>query len=165
MPSSLYYLVNQLGHRLKDRHQQLATAESCTGGQLASVFTSVSGASQWFAGGVITYSIESKHRLLGLSSSQLTRNGAVNQETALAMAEGVLAKMGVDIAIAITGIAGPTGATTTQPVGTVYIAWIHPPIFQKVKHCLFPGDRAAVRTAAVRFALTELLKLLHSSTK
>lgn len=164
MYPTLYRLADQLGRLLIPRQQQLATAESCTGGQLAALLTSVSGASQWFTGGVITYSIDSKHRLLALSPSQLTHDGVVSQETALGMAESVLTKMGANIAIAITGIAGPSGATATQPVGTVYIAWVQPLMFRQVKRCLFPGDRATVRAAAVRFALTELLTLLDTSS-
>ncbi len=164
MYPTLYRLADQLGRLVKSRHQYLATAESCTGGQLATLLTSVPGASQWFTGGVITYSIQSKNRLLALSPSQLTHDGVASQETALAMAEGVLTKLEANIAMAITGIAGPSGATVTQPVGTVYIAWVQPPIFRQVKRCLFPGDRATVRTAAVRFALTKLLAFLDTSS-
>ncbi|WP_010597465.1 CinA family protein [Rickettsiella massiliensis] len=103
MYPTLYRLADQLGRLVKSRHQYLATAESCTGGQLATLLTSVPGASQWFTGGVI----------LALSPSQLTHDGVASQETALAMAEGVLTKLEANIAMAITGIAGPSGATVT----------------------------------------------------
>lgn len=111
---------------LRDQKKRVVIAESCTGGLIASEFTAVSGASDVFEAGIVTYSNQSKTRLLGVSNRDLESFGAVSQEVAAAMVEGALAKTGADVAVAVTGIAGPSGGTEEKPVGTVYVGWGKP---------------------------------------
>lgn len=119
MAESLSQIVGDL---LRARHLKLATAESCTGGLVGDLITNVPGSSDYFLGGVVAYAYEAKTALLGVSKEFLLAHGAVSEETARAMARGVRERLGADIAIAITGILGPGGATQTKPVGLVYIA-------------------------------------------
>lgn len=143
--------------RYKEKGKTIATAESCTGGMLAQALTNVSGASSVLGYGFVTYSNEAKHKLLGVKEETLTANGAVSQETALEMCLGLRACSGADVAVSITGIAGPTGGTPEKPVGLVYIgiataegAYCIP--------CHFHGDRERIRNLTVVKALGELLK-------
>lgn len=131
----------------------LATAESCTGGLVASAVTSVPGASAVFAGGVVTYSNESKTEFIGVDPDTLSRHGAVSTETAAEMARGVRVRTGADVAVAVTGIAGPDGGTKDKPVGTVCFA-IDGPVGCATETRWFPlGDREAIRERATAFAL------------
>jgi PncC family amidohydrolase len=135
---------------------QLATAESCTGGNVVARLTSVSGSSVYVQGGVTTYSNQAKRQLLGVPLEILSSVGAVSPECALAMAEGALRMYGADIAVSTTGIAGPTGATARKPVGLVYIA-LATTTETSVEEHRFTGDRLAVTRAATERALELLL--------
>ncbi len=137
---------------------RLATAESCTGGLIAATCTELSGSSAWFERGFVTYSNEAKTELLGVPPALIAAHGAVSEPVALAMAEGALRHARAEVAVAVTGIAGPTGGTAEKPVGTVWIAWAAPGAPAHAEcHC-FSGGRAEVRGAAVGMALAGLLK-------
>ena len=126
----------------------LALAESCTGGMLAARITALAGCSAWFRGGIVAYHNDVKQKLLGVPLSLLEQYGAVSEQVACAMAEGVREVFGSDLALAVTGIAGPDGGTVGKPVGTVYIALADADGCSVVM-CLFDGDRAAVRQQSV----------------
>jgi PncC family amidohydrolase len=135
------------------RHQcTIATAESCTGGLVAARIVGVAGSSVYFLGGIVSYSNDAKHHLLGVPDLMLERYGAVSVDVALAMARGVRRKIGADIGIATTGIAGPTGATPTKPVGLVYIALAADGVERCQRH-LWTGDRLENITASAEAAL------------
>jgi PncC family amidohydrolase len=135
----------------------VATAESCTGGAVAARIVSISGSSNYLLGGIIAYSNEAKHTLLGVSREILDTRGAVSPECALAMAEGARRAFGAGAAVATTGIAGPGGATARKPVGLVYISLATPAGTEAHEHH-FPGDRSAVIAAATEEALQLLLR-------
>lgn len=137
----------------------LVTAESCTGGWLAKVITDIAGSSAWFERGFVTYSNESKVELLGVSTNTLQTHGAVSQATAREMAEGALRRSCANIAVAVTGIAGPDGGTIDKPVGTVWIAWGGHGADTSVVHHVFEGDREWVRYQSVVAALEGILRL------
>jgi len=141
-----------IGALLIDHKQTIATAESCTGGLVAARITGISGSSAYFLGGIVSYSNEAKHRLLGVPDLMLERYGAVSVDVALAMARGVRRKIGTDIGIATTGIAGPTGATATKPVGLVYIALAADGV-ERCRRYLWNGDRLSNVTASAEAAL------------
>ncbi len=140
---------------------KLATAESCTGGMIGAALTDVAGSSDYFERGFITYSNESKHELLGVSSDILRSHGAVSAETAAEMVAGALHRSHADIAVAVTGIAGPGGGSIEKPVGTVYIGWGLRGLPCVTMHHLFDGDRAAVRQQTVEAAIQHLLKAIE----
>ena len=153
-------LAARVGRHLLDGRRGLATAESCTGGWIAKAITDIAGSSQWFIEGFVTYSNESKVGRLGLSRAVLQREGAVSEATARAMAAGALKRAGAQLAVAVTGIAGPDGAVPGKPVGTVWLAWAErrgrtTRVAVQLKH--FRGDREAVRRKTVRAALQGLL--------
>ncbi len=131
----------------------LATAESCTGGWVSEVITSLPGSSHWFDRGFVVYTNASKREVLGVKTDTLVHFGAVSEQTARAMAEGVLANSRAQYSLAITGIAGPGGGTPEKPVGTVWIAWAGLKKDSKVNKYQFEGDRKAVRAQAVEAAL------------
>ena len=135
---------------------RLATAESCTGGLVAACLTEVAGASHVVERGFVTYSNDSKTELLAVPADMLRRHGAVSPEAAGAMAEGALARSRADIAVAVTGIAGPGGATPGKPVGLVFLAAARRGGATTVERHVFAGDRRAVRLAAVAAALALL---------
>jgi len=139
---------------------KLATAESCTGGIIAAALTDIPGSSEVLERGVVTYSNASKSELLGVPSSLITRHGAVSAEVAEAMALGALARAPVDLALAVTGIAGPGGATPTKPVGLVYLAAIRAGEPARVERHVFSGDRHAIRAAAAARGLELLMELV-----
>lgn len=153
-----HVLAAELGRALLARGWHVTVAESCTGGLLAGAITSVAGSSDWFEVGFVTYSNGAKTALLGVSESVLAAHGAVSEETARAMAEGALAKSGADIAVAVTGVAGPSGGTPGKPVGTVCFAWARRGDVTASTTCHLAGDRAGVRAASVTFALEGLLE-------
>jgi nicotinamide-nucleotide amidase len=146
-------LARRVGARLKQKGLLLATAESCTGGWVAQVVTSVSGSSEWFDRGFVTYSNDAKREMIGVRVETLDRHGAVSEETAHEMAAGALAASRAQIAVAITGVAGPTGGTPQKPVGMVCFAWAvrGGAVDSTTQH--FAGDREAVRRESVIFAL------------
>ena len=163
MADQCYELAAQVGDRLRNRGWMLATAESCTGGWIAKTMTDVPGSSGWFERGLVTYSNDAKIELLGVKRITLEHHGAVSGETVAEMAAGVLAHSRVQIAVAVSGIAGPDGGTPAKPVGTVWLAWavrdepVRPRRFQ------FGGNREAVRQQAVRAALEGMLDVLAPS--
>jgi nicotinamide-nucleotide amidase len=145
--------------RLVERCEWLAVAESCTGGLIAAACTDLAGSSAWFERGLVTYSNRAKHELLGVPERVLAEAGAVSEPCVRAMAEGLMARAPVQHAIAVSGIAGPSGGTPEKPVGTVWIAWAgHAGV--QTRHFLFAGDRAAIRAQAVAAAFEGLLQRL-----
>lgn len=152
-------LVARLADALLARGWWLATAESCTGGLVAAACTERAGSSQWFERGVVTYSNAAKTELLGVPEMLLAAHGAVSEPVARAMAEGACARAGTQAGLAVTGIAGPGGASPGKPVGTVWFGWhVDGRTHSECRH--FPGDRAAVRAASLRHALHGLLQRL-----
>ena len=151
-------LSRLVGEHLTARGWRLATAESCTGGWVAEVVTATAGSSGWFDCGFITYSNDAKCALLGVSPMTLARHGAVSEATVAAMAEGCLERSEAEVALSISGIAGPGGGSPAKPVGTVCFGWARHGEAPQTATCHFDGDRSAVRRQAVVFALTELLR-------
>jgi nicotinamide-nucleotide amidase len=152
-------LVERLAELLLKKKLLLATAESCTGGLIAGACTDLSGSSNWFERGLITYSNEAKTELLGVDAALIERRGAVSEEVAQAMAQGALAHSHAQVAVAVTGVAGPTGGSRAKPVGTVWFGFAVPgQLLTEKMH--FIGDRAAVRAATVQHALKRLTELL-----
>ena len=148
--------AKRLLDRLKAAHLSVATAESCTGGLVVAALTHHPGSSGAVRGGFVTYSNEMKHGLLGVGTALLDRVGAVSEEVAAAMAAGALARSGADLAVSITGIAGPGGATATKPVGLVWFGLARTGHPVRTEHAVLPGDRQQVREASVRRALALL---------
>src|SRR5512144_1183694 len=144
--------VEALAAALKARQWHLATAESCTGGLIAAACTTLAGSSDWFERGVVSYSNESKVELLGVPERLLKRHGAVSAEVARAMAEGMLQRSLAQIAVAVTGIAGPTGGTPAKPVGTVWMAIAIEGGACEAQLLQLQGDREAVRQQTVEHA-------------
>ncbi|MCB1646333.1 MAG: CinA family protein [Pseudomonadales bacterium] len=145
----------------REKDLRLVTAESCTGGLIAAQLTDLPGSSAWFYGGFVTYTPEAKVRLLGVDQNTIARFGVVSEPVAVAMAKGALQRTGADIAVSVTGIAGPTGGEPDLPAGTVWLAWMkgrHEYGLVQASAFDFSGDRQAVRCAAVAAAL-EGLKL------
>lgn len=153
-------LENRLARVMQERGWTVATAESCTAGGLAHRITRVAGASDYFPGGVVAYSNRIKTQLLGVSEELLAAHGAVSRQTAEAMALGAASRIGADIGVGITGIAGPGGGSPDKPVGLVYIA-VGSPETVSCKRFVFAGDRAAVREQAI----TEALRMLDEWTR
>jgi nicotinamide-nucleotide amidase len=152
-------LCAQLANLLLERSLKLATAESCTGGLIAAACTDLAGSSAWFERGFVTYSNDAKIELLGVEPRLLRRAGAVCEGVARAMVQGALAHAKAQVAVAVTGVAGPTGGSPAKPVGTVWFGFAVPGQVLTEK-CHFDGDRAAVRAATVRHALARLVELL-----
>lgn len=144
------------------RGQSIVTAESCTGGWIAKVLTDVPGSSAWFECGVVAYSYEAKEALLGVHPQTLERTGAVSQETAIEMVSGALARYGASVAVAVTGVAGPSGGTPEKPVGTVWIGWKRRGGYAHAELFHFDGDREAVRRQTVAAALDGVRRILTS---
>jgi nicotinamide-nucleotide amidase len=153
-------LVDNLAVQLRARGWMLATAESCTGGLIAGACTEISGSSDWFDRGFVTYSNAAKTEMLGVPATLIQAHGAVSEAVACAMAAGALARSQAQCAVAVTGVAGPTGGSADKPVGTVWLAWATPSGQVEAKRHLFSGDRAAVRQATVAQALSGLLARL-----
>ncbi len=155
---ALESLAASVGALLVLNGQKLAVAESCTGGWVAQCLTSIAGSSDWFERGFVTYSNEAKQEMLGVPNAILLAHGAVSEATARAMASGALARSRADWALAITGIAGPSGGTAEKPVGLVCFAWACRDGRLDVETCCFAGDREAVRAQSVAYALQGLLE-------
>ena len=152
-------LTGQLAELLQARGLMLCTAESCTGGLIAAACTDRAGSSLWFERGFVSYSNASKSQLLGVPTELIARHGAVSQEVARAMASGALSHSQAQLAVAVTGVAGPGGGSVDKPVGTVWLAWaLGAQVRAERQH--FAGDRAAVRQATVIHALQGLITLL-----
>ena len=157
-------LAVDLGERLRAGRHRLVSAESCTGGWIAKTVTDIAGSSEWFDCGVVTYSNESKTALLGVAEETLATHGAVSEATARAMALGAIKRSRADWAVAVTGIAGPTGGTPHKPVGMVCFAWAQRDGACEALTCQFSGDRAGIREQAVRLALSGTLKRVIAAT-
>jgi nicotinamide-nucleotide amidase len=155
-------LAAQAGSALQNKRWMLATAESITGGSISQAITDIAGSSAWFDCGFVTYSNASKTDHLDVPDALIAQHGAVSEEVAAAMAQGALANSNAQIALATTGIAGPTGAVPGKPVGTVCFAWA---TAHKVEteRCLFSGDRHAVREQTAHHALKKLCHLLEQA--
>jgi nicotinamide-nucleotide amidase len=162
--SELEILAERLGRELLARGERLATAESCTGGWVAQTVTAIAGSSEWFDCGVVTYSNESKMALLGVAEDTLATHGAVSEATARAMALGAVKRSRADWAVAVTGIAGPSGGTPQKPVGMGCFAWAQRGGNCEALTCQFAGDRAGIREQAVRLALSGTLKRVIAAT-
>lgn len=156
MADPLQELAAQAGRMLLDSGRRLVTAESCTGGWIAKLVTDIAGSSGWFDRGFVTYSNAAKVELLGVRESTLAHYGAVSAETVREMVAGALVHSHAQIAVAVSGIAGPDGGTPDKPVGTVWLAWAVAG-GGRCQCFLFDGDRDAVRRQAVQAALQGLL--------
>jgi len=146
-----------LAAALRARGWRLATAESCTGGLIAAACTALPGSSDWFERGFVTYSNRAKCELLGVPASLIVQHGAVSEAVAQAMAEGALAQSPADLAVAVTGIAGPDGGTADKPVGLVWLATARRGAATQAERLQLDGDRAAVRARSVQIAFERLL--------
>jgi len=149
----LYELAARVGHKLRAAERRIATAESCTGGWVAKCLTDIPGSSQWFERGYVTYSNLAKEQSIGVAASVIETFGAVSRPTVEQMAAGALHDSGADLAVAVTGIAGPDGGSPEKPVGLVWFALAQraaPPVALQQQ---FAGDREAIRRAAVATAL------------
>jgi nicotinamide-nucleotide amidase len=155
--------VLELADLLRARAWRMATAESCTGGLIAAACTAIAGSSDWFERGFVTYSNAAKTEMLGVPAALIAAHGAVSEPVARAMVQGTLERAPVQLAVAVTGIAGPGGAVPGKPVGTVWLAWGHADgtAPARIEACCLqlPGDRQAVRHATVTAALQQLLLL------
>ncbi len=167
MPSSdpandqeLGKLAQAVATILLQRGLTLATAESCTGGWIAKLLTDIAGSSVWFEGGAVTYSNALKQKLLGVEAATLERYGAVSRETVIEMAAGARRRFATTVAVAVTGVAGPTGGSADKPVGTVWIGWQHGDAAVEAEKFRFDGDRDAVRRHSVAAALRGVQKIL-----
>jgi nicotinamide-nucleotide amidase len=160
--AQLRALAERLGSALRHQHLMLVTAESCTGGWIAKTVTDIAGCSDWFDCGLAAYSYEAKQALLGVRPETLMEHGAVSRETVLEMVSGALIHSGASIAVAVTGIAGPSGGTADKPVGTVWIGWKRRGGYPRAEVFQFTGDREAVRRQTVAAAINGLLRSLTS---
>ena len=163
--SGLYALAEQVGAALKSRALMLVTAESCTGGWVGEAVTMVPGSSDWYERGFITYTYVSKREMLGVKVETLEQHGAVSEQTVKEMVTGALVHSHAQVAVAVSGTAGPAGGTPEKPVGTVCLAWAlrnGEPVAE-TRH--FAGDREAVRRQSVERALAGVLELLRARCK
>jgi PncC family amidohydrolase len=160
---SLGQLVERLQSLCLERNLTVATAESCTGGLIAKLITDVAGSSGYFLGGIVSYSDEAKIGLLGIREEELAAHGAVSAQVARAMAIGARHRVGADLAVSVTGIAGPGGGGAAKPVGLAYVA-VADANGADVRRFLWSGDRVAVREAAARAALELLIQRAFAHT-
>ena len=157
--ATLHRLAEQVGDLLRSNRLMLCTAESCTGGWIAKMITDIPGCSDWFDCGLAAYSYEAKQALLGVRPETLTEHGAVSRETVLEMVSGALITSGSSVAVAVTGIAGPTGGMPDKPVGTVWVGWKRRGRYPMAQLFHFDGDRESVRRQTVAVALHGLLAI------
>ena len=150
----------RIGNLLNEKKLTLATAESCTGGLLASRITDMAGSSKYFLGGIVSYSYEAKVSLLGVAWDTLNQKGAVSKETVLEMAQGARKALGVDIAVSVSGIAGPGGGTPDKPVGTVWVG-LATPSGAEARHFVWDGDRIRNKQLSSEAALQFILDYLE----
>lgn len=155
LPAEVWPALDTLSQKLLQRQWRMATAESCTGGLVAAACTSISGSSVWFERGYVTYSNEAKTVELGVDADLIAQHGAVSESVARAMAVGACSGSTAECAVAVTGVAGPTGGTADKPVGLVWLAW-RVPGHTWAECCHFAGDRAAVRAQTVLHGLQGL---------
>ena len=158
MDKEIKEITRQLGKVLKEKGMKIVTAESCTGGGIAQAITEIPGSSAWFDRGFVTYSNNAKVQMLQVKQITLDNYGAVSEQVAIEMVVGALANSDADLAVSVTGIAGPDGGTEQKPVGTVYIAWgTDEGLIMCARH-VFIGDRVAIREQTVKSALLSYLK-------
>ena len=155
-------LAEKVAARLLARKAMLATAESCTGGWVSQELTAIAGSSAWFERGFVTYSNAAKEEMLGVSAETLARHGAVSEQVAKEMARGALTHSHAGVALAVTGVAGPTGGSAEKPVGTVCFAWAGAGLAERAETRHFAGDRESIRRQSVEYALTGVLQLLDA---
>jgi len=153
-------LVGLLAELLPARGWMMASAESCTGGLIAGACTDLAGSSNWFERGFVTYSNEAKNELLGVEMAAIEAHGAVSEPVARAMVEGAVARSRAQVAVAVTGVAGPGGGSAEKPVGTVWFGWSVDGRVRTERR-RFDGDRAAVRASTVHYALQTLAELVR----
>ena len=161
--SELYELAEKAGRALETRGLMLTTAESCTGGWIAEAITAVPGSSAWFDRGFVTYTYISKREMLGVRPETLEQHGAVSEPVVLEMVAGALAASHAQVAVAVSGTAGPAGGTPQKPVGTVCLAWGMKDVAARAETRHFAGDREAVRRQSVAHALTVLIATIENS--
>jgi nicotinamide-nucleotide amidase len=152
----------ELAEILQKKGWMMASAESCTGGLIAGACTDLSGSSNWFERGFVTYSNAAKTEMLGVDAALIEAHGAVSEAVARAMAIGALRHSHAQVSVAVTGVAGPTGGSLDKPVGTVWFGWCVAQTSTSEMH-RFAGDRAAVRLQTVQLALTRLVELLDAA--
>ncbi|SFN71875.1 nicotinamide-nucleotide amidase [Formivibrio citricus] len=152
-------LAQKLGKLLLERKQTVTAAESCTGGLICAAITDISGSSDWFGRGFVAYANQAKIEMLGVSEAMLQVYGAVSEPVARAMATGACRAAKADWAVAVSGIAGPTGGSVEKPVGTIWLAWVGPGVDES-ELCHFKGGRAEVREQTVQHALARLVELI-----
>ncbi len=157
---NIHNIVEKIIQNLTEQNQTISFAESCTGGRIATAFTAISGASNVLNGSCVTYSNKIKHLWLGVDEEVLEKFGAVSQPCVAQMLEGIQRLAGSDYAIAVSGVAGPTGGTELKPVGTVYIG-LQTPFSQEVFHCNFSGPREAIQEQSTVFAIEKLAEILN----
>lgn len=158
---SAHDLCGLAANLLINRGWMLATAESCTGGLIAATCTDLAGSSAWFERGFVTYSNAAKIELLGVDAGLIAHHGAVSEAVVRAMAAGALAHSHAQVAVAVTGVAGPSGGSVEKPVGTVWLGWATPTLVSAETYH-FVGDRGAVRQATLRHCLSRLVDILHT---
>ena len=154
-------LSEEVGRVLVAHHFKLATVESCTGGWIGQSLTAVAGSSAWYERGFVTYSNASKTELVGVPRELISRWGAVSEPVVQAMARGALSHSPADLALAVTGIAGPDGGSANRPVGTVWLGWVARAGTERSEQYVFTGDREAVRRQSVIEALSGLIRFLE----
>ena len=162
MDHELYTLAELVGQVLKAQKKKLVTAESCTGGWIAQALTDVPGSSLWFDRGFVTYSNTAKIQMLAVKPETLELYGAVSAETATEMVAGALVHSDADVAIAVTGIAGPSGGTEEKPVGMVFIAWASKANGCQLLQLSLSGDRQAIRRQTVVLALKGIADIANA---
>ena len=162
MVTCISQLAEETGALLIKHQLKVVTVESCTGGYIAQAITSVAGSSNWFERGVVTYSNEAKQELVKVKPETLSNHGAVSQEVVREMAVGGIAFSHANIAVAVTGIAGPGGGTDSKPVGTVWLGWADDCGNAMEKICQFDGDRSSVRKLTVKAALSGIAEFVST---
>ncbi|MDH5634143.1 MAG: CinA family protein [Gammaproteobacteria bacterium] len=163
MPQHEHSLVAELAKALQERGVMLATAESCTGGGVAYAITAIPGSSHWFDRGFVVYTNAAKSEMLGVDASIIDAHGAVSEQVARALAEGVLTHSHADFSLAITGVAGPGGGSPEKPVGTVWFAWAGTGSPVLAERRRFSGNRDEVRQQSVEAALQGMLDYIQKS--
>lgn len=158
MDEKIQQYIQEIAQQCIAKNRTIACAESCTGGGLGYALTSISGSSTWFVGGFITYSNQAKQDWLGVSADILAEHGAVSEVCVKAMVQGVLFKTKADLGIAITGIAGPTGATPDKPVGTIWLGWGRANQAIQTKELKLSGTREEIRQQTISQAIFQLAK-------
>jgi nicotinamide-nucleotide amidase len=165
MEEKIIVLATELGTVLQAKGIKMVTAESCTGGGIAQAITDIPGSSVWFDRGFVSYSNLAKIQMLGVKRNTISDHGAVSSEVALEMVTGALNNSTAELAVAVTGIAGPTGGTEQKPVGTVYIAWQLGGQNGHWQRLLFSGNRMEIRKQTIEYALKACLDLVALGVK